>query len=43
MRDGWNIRNVDQATVRAIRAAAALRGMTLAQYLAWLAQRLPAE
>ena len=42
MTGGWTIRDVDQETIRRIKAAAALKGMTLAQYLAWLAERLPA-
>lgn len=39
----WNIRNIDDATVRAIRAVAVSRGLTIARYLAWLSERLPSE
>lgn len=41
MTGGWTIRNVGTETIRAYRVAAMQRGMTLAQYLAWLAERLP--
>lgn len=37
----WSIRNVDPETIRRIKAAAALKGLSLPAYLAWLAERLP--
>ena len=37
MQGAWTIRNVPPAVIRTFRVAAVQRGMTLAQYLAWLA------
>lgn len=41
MKNAWTIRNVGPETIRAYRIAAIQRGMTLAQYLTWLSERLP--
>ena len=41
MTGAWTIRNVGPETIRAFRMAALARGMTLAQYLTWIAERLP--